>query len=387
MNKQDIDKTLNAILEEIKLPSEAKQKAKERFQALGKWLNRDGSKLAKYKPFLYNQGSLRLGTTVRPISHEDDFDLDISCKFQKDADRKKVIQKQLRDALHAELRAFAKSRNISHNITEKHRCCRIKYGDNEAFHIDVVPCIPAHELDQDEIFEGYLDGFSSASAKDLRQHEIYITDDRSPSYEIISDDWLLSNTEGYALWFEEQAARIEDNATIKAARVGQYAEARRSILQKVVQLLKRHRDARINNEAFRPISMIVTTLAAQAYGNELDLRQAIDTILEHMEQHVNPSSPYVPNPVNPKEDFAEKWGKEPGLKPAFERWLTQARKDFQMLYECDDQQELADLLKEAFGLRNYAKISKDIIPTNTESRRYEIPNIAITPKAEPWLEE
>lgn len=387
MNKQDIDKTLNAILEEIKLPSDAKQKAKERFQALGEWLNRDGSKLAKYKPFLYNQGSLRLGTTVRPISHEDDFDLDISCKFQKGADREKVIQKQLRDALHAELRAFANSRNISHNITEKHRCCRIQYGDNEAFHIDVVPCIPAHELDQDEIFEGYLDGFSSASAKDLGQHEIYITDDRSPSYEIISDDWLLSNTEGYALWFEEQAARIEDPATIKAARVGQYAEARRSILQKVVQLLKRHRDARINNEAFRPISMIVTTLAAQAYGNELDLRQAIDTILEHMEQHVNPSSPYVPNPVNPKEDFAEKWGKEPGLKPAFERWLTQARKDFQMLYECDDQQELADLLKEAFGLRNYAKISKDIIPTNTGSRRYEIPNIAITPKAEPWLEE
>lgn len=386
MNNQDIDKTLSAILRETELPSEAKQKAKKRFQALGKWLNRDESKLAQYKPFLYNQGSLRLGTTVRPISNEDDFDLDISCKFQKGANRGNVTQEQLRKVLHDELRAFADSRNIGHNITEKHRCCRIQYSDNEAFHIDVVPCIPARELDLDEIFEGYLDGFSSASAKDVKRHEIYITDDRRPSYKVISNDWLLSNTEGYALWFEEQAARIKDTATVKAARIGQYAEARRSVLQKAVRLLKRHRDARISKEELRPISMIVTTLAAQAYGDELDLSQAIVTILEHMEEHVRQSRPHVPNPVNPKEDFAEKWDADPKLKLVFEQWLVQARKDFQVLFECDSQEELANLLKEAFGLRDYSKISKDIMPTAAEKRRYEIPNIPIMPKAQPWLE-
>ena len=51
---------------------------------------------------------------------------------------------------------------------------------------------------------------------------------------------------------------------------------RRTPLQRTIQILKRHRDVRFkDNCEFAPISMIITTLAAQAYQGEEDLYEAL----------------------------------------------------------------------------------------------------------------
>ena len=88
-------------------------------------------------------------------------------------------------------------------------------------------------------------------------------------------------------------------------------------------ILKRHRDVMFkDNSEWAPISMIITILAAKAYKSELSLKDAIDGIVERMPQFVNVSKPRIPNPVNPKEDFADRWASDARYEANFWAWYS-----------------------------------------------------------------
>ena len=58
-------------------------------------------------------------------------------------------------------------------------------------------------------------------------------------------------------------------------------------LQQAIQILKRHRDIMFEKDAEdRPISIIITTLAAHAYNNETNLLDALRNIVAHMTQFI-----------------------------------------------------------------------------------------------------
>jgi hypothetical protein len=110
----------------------------------------------------------------------------------------------------------------------------------------------------------------------------------------------------------------------------------RSPLQRSVQLLKRHRDVMFQGSPDgKPVSIIITTLAARAYQGEDDIDAALSRILSGMGGLVAQTSPRVPNPVYPGEDFADKWA-DPArghlrLEANFWSWLEQAKSDFAVL--------------------------------------------------------
>src|SRR5436190_295449 len=54
--------------------------AVEHYQAIGRYLQAEGSPIAKYDPDIYPQGSLRIGTTVKPRGRQE-FDLDLVCEL------------------------------------------------------------------------------------------------------------------------------------------------------------------------------------------------------------------------------------------------------------------------------------------------------------------
>jgi hypothetical protein len=87
-------------------------------------------------------------------------------------------------------------------------------------------------------------------------------------------------------------------------------------LQQAVQILKRHRDMMFLNEPqeIKPISIIITTLSAEAYQGELELADALRNILKNMPGLISGQKPDIPNPVNPHENFADKWTTEEGKK-------------------------------------------------------------------------
>ncbi len=225
---------------------------------------------------------------------------------------------------------------------EKHRCWRLEYQDDLSFHMDIVPCIPEDKSRQKSISESMRKfGEDESIAESASSLSVAITDDRHPSYKRICNDWNISNPEGYAKWFEarmnqslrmfEAKAQIDDIPLFK----------RKMPLQRSIQLLKRHRDQMFKEDRYvKPISVIITTLAARAYKGEPDIESALSSILLQMATFVNAGSSVVLNPVNPEENFADRWTmpqyRHLQLRENFKKWVIQVQIDFDLLGSTDD---------------------------------------------------
>jgi uncharacterized LabA/DUF88 family protein len=76
-----------------------------------------------------------------------------------------------------------------------------------------------------------------------------------------------------------------------------------------------------------PISIIITTLAAQAYNNEANIYEALSNIIENMSKFIKRSGDtfIIANPVMPEENFADKWNENPEKAREFFRWLESTK--------------------------------------------------------------
>eukprot|EP00903_Cladosiphon_okamuranus_P003927 g3925.t1 len=82
----------------------------------------------------------------------------------------------------------------------------ISSDDGMSFHMDIVPSIPVTENRRGLLKEAmHFSKTETALAEKVAQLAGNITDDTKASYPVISNDWLISNSEGYALWFEEMS--------------------------------------------------------------------------------------------------------------------------------------------------------------------------------------
>jgi hypothetical protein len=209
--------------------------------------------------------------------------------------------------------------------------------------LDTVPSIPENAERRRLILDAIVrTGAPPELALLVANHTGAITDNRMWNYQIIDEGWRLSNSEGFAKWFEFRMKLAKEylaNRALqaRAAQVDDLPTYRwKSPLQRCVQLLKRHRDIMfVDDPDGKPASIIITTLAARAYRGEADIADALDTILSNMGNLVNRTAPRVPNPVNPAEDFADRWAEpasqEHNLEAKFWKWLRQAQIDFETI--------------------------------------------------------
>jgi hypothetical protein len=387
------DYILKNLIEELDIPDSAYDKAKNRYESIGNWLGREGSKLEKYDTHIFPQGSFRLGTVIKPINNDDDYDLDLACKLRQGITKRTHSQKKVKEMVGHELKEYIAANNIKEPMKSKHRCCRIEYQDGIKFHMDIVPAIPAIEEQQQHIYETIMKADAHITqAEKISTTTIYITDDRSESFEVIADDWEISNPEGYALWFEEQLKEFRTDILLEKAQVDEMPlYKRKSTLQRVIQLLKRHRDIMYSeNEDSKPISIIITTLAARAYHGETDLQEALTNILTKMEQLIRPTEPRVPNPVNPEEDFADRWAMEKythlRLEDNFRLWIKQAQIDFNILGTSRKTEELVEMVKKKFNVQlseNVTNKMKEGDPILSKVSTIQVINPKEVPT--PWL--
>lgn len=114
---------------------------------------------------------------------------------------------------------------------------------------------------------------------------------------------------------------------------------------------RRHRDLTFKvDDPNAPVSIIITTLAALAYGNQLDIQEALHAILSSMDGYIAYENGRwcIPNPSEPNENFADKWNEEPDRRVAF-FWLEKARKDFTRAAEQKSLGDTAKVLSKAPG--------------------------------------
>jgi hypothetical protein len=329
------------LADELDIAHSLYDKATDRHSSLGEWLCRPQSSLKPYDPVVRPQGSFRLGTVVKPLVEGATYDLDQVVTLTR-LTTQQLSQAELKRRLGVELAAYANAHGMQ-PLEEKHRCWRLNYRDEVAFHLDSLPSVPAAETSV-----MYLRGLGVEDR--LARRAIAITDDRHPHYQLVGAEWLTSNPSGFARWFEARAAlgRTAAPQNVRAAVEDVPSYRWRTPLQRVIQILKRHRDVMFQEAShLAPISMIITNLAGHAYQGEHDLGEAIAGVVERMGQYVFPTGPRVPNPTHPAEDYADKWRLHSSLEENFWRWVEQVRADVRYF----SQQTLnSDMIRRRFAL-------------------------------------
>jgi hypothetical protein len=349
--KNQFGRILGYIADSLDISEACFREAEERYQAVGKWLERDDSIVKKYNPAIYTQGSFRLGTVIKPVTDEEKYDIDLACELN--LTKKQVSQKLLKDLVGIEIKSYDSANTMKNPVEESRRCWTLNYADGTQFHMDILPCIP-----DSAAFKLILE--SRGVPRSISDHAIAITDNTLPNYDYLDKNWLRSNPKGYAEWFKERMKMqfevrrmiLAESISAKAEDVPDYKV--KTTLQRATQLLKRHRDIMFEQDTDdKPISMIITTLAAHAYNNEADLYEALDSIIKGMPNYIltRNGSPWIPNPVNPDENFADKWKEKPKKELNFRKWLVRVEEDLSSAFNKTGIHEVADRLKPAFGDR------------------------------------
>lgn len=333
---EPVEPFLEALVEELAIPESRYEQAETSYKSLGTWFHRPESAVRALDPAVYVQGSFRLGTAIRPITDAEEYDVDSVCELRK-LSKTQLTQFQLKELLGSEVKAYHKAHGMTKPVREGRRCWILDYADGAQFHMDLLPALP-NAAEQRMLLEKAM--------VDVRWAEtaVVITDNESGDYYVQSATWPRSNPKGYAKWFASRMSAIlnrRKQLLVESLRkrgvnasVEDLPEYRvRTPLQSAVMLLKRHRDSMFVTPALaenKPISVILSTLAAHAYGQEETIAGALRSILASMDQYVRWDGArfHIPNPTDPLENFADRWHNDPRRAEAFFQWLKQAREDF-----------------------------------------------------------
>ena len=327
------EETLRAIVREISIPKTYDEKARIRYGSMGDWLDRPESKVHGLKPKISAQGSFALGTVIRPVGDGDAYDVDVVCELEG-ADGARMSQAELKRLVGLEIRAYATRHQMKQAPEDGRRCWTMEYADVADFHMDILPSIPGTDSYRASLAAaGYdLDGVRSYSAT-----AIGITDKKHDGYHVRGASWLVSNPRGYLRWFrgrqrpvlEEKRAQMMAAGRVFASVEDFPNHEVQTPLQDAIKLLKRHRDVMFKGDEHKPISIIISTLAATAYNGEMTISDTLRNILPRMQRAIEELGPVavISNPSYPAENFADKWEAKPVKRENFERWIAQARRD------------------------------------------------------------
>jgi len=351
-----VDTLLQQIAEELDIPPSKYRQAVDRYSAVGRWLEAGIYPGIRREPLIYPQGSFRLGTVVRPYCNgaEGDYDIDLVCELAYAVSE--TAARIIKHLVGNRLKANETYRGMLDD--EGRRCWTLLYAENDGvgFHIDVVPCVPSPIA-------------LATNPVGLKAVEITNRRDKGGT----TYDWGKSNPAGYADWFDARQrptfirlaplrkALIQRQHPRFFARVDDVPDQLvRTPLQRAIQILKRHRDVRFagrDDECDKPISIIITTLAALAYQQEPDLFSALAGILDKIHRfhetgviRCENEQWIIENPTNPGENFADRWNDPGSTKPeAFFRWINWVQEDVDELLNAANAGELTKRLAAAFG--------------------------------------
>lgn len=367
LRKAEIYSLLDRICQALELTAAQLEAARTSYEAVAEWLSESDNPLLKWID-IYAHGSTGLGTTVKPIGRED-FDVDLICKvlrFTADrppAELKRIVGDRLKE-----------NARYAAMLEEKKRCWRLNYA--REYHLDISPTI---------INANCGNGGELVPDKKLREFK-------------------PTNPKGYKALFERRAALMptlrtqkvlaaEDRAAVEPFPV--YGAAK-GILRRTVQILKRHRDVHFLEvvEEIAPISIIITTLAAQSYeycvksfvfDSELDVLIATVRLMPHFidKPVVNGRRIYVvANETTVGENFAERWNTEPARVAAFYEWHAKALADFEALPDLQGIDIIGKSLESSLGSSVVRKVmdarTESISQARTAKKLYVAPTVGLT---------
>ena len=409
-----MEKTLNfdsvteELYKQIDITPTQYELAKSHYEAVAKCLT-DGCVATD----VYTQGSFAFGTVIRPYKEGRDADFDIDLVAQSSDEKLNTEPRTLKKSVGKCLVESQYHKELL-DPNEGRRCWTLHYAprDGVGFHMDVLPCV--HE--EDEIVKKItLRNIPLAVANKA----IAVTDfDKDEN----TYDWSTSNPRGLVDWFKNINApyieAVSDFQRRELVRKQVYDSIEavpepllKSSLQRVIQLFKRHRDVRFDRQPdydYRPISIIITVLVAQISAEkrlyDATVQDLLQAVVEELHQYsalnqdfyVNAAEKlalrnamiirrdsdgwHLCNPVNPYENFAERWAEDGNARAkAFFKWVNWVRSDFE--FNRADSADKFISLQKSFGESatkriytslnlNATKSAPAIITTTNQPRPY-----------------
>jgi hypothetical protein len=295
-----IDDLLDRMAEEVQLDVTRHERMKSSYEAVKNWIESDPKFFKPYKYDVYPHGSVRILTTVKPFG-KDEFDLDIAIHLISNTPHTPHrIYNELK-------RRLEESDIYKSKIELKNRCIRLNYAGD--YHMDILPGIQENSFDNNKI--------------------------KIPDREL--GHWVSSNPRGYAEWFIAKSNLAKESLLEKALRAEKLPVdnfKNKKPLQRAVQLIKRYRDIYFQkDDTYKTSSIILTTIAGEFYQGEESIFDTVDNIVTTIRRRVNYSIGRIKivNPVNPSEDFTDKWDSEPKYYDAFKLFAEHLYTEWQKL--------------------------------------------------------
>lgn len=364
--------------------------AVEKYKAIASFLN-DCGIIAD----IYPQGSFAFGTVVRPCVENDsaNYDLDFIC--QLNSNRDEITPSELRRRIENTLTS---SNRYGGKLEVYDECFTIHYADinGVGFTIDIVPAV-------DESMTNKLVLMRNSERPNLINTAIAIPRHNGDC----NYSWLTNNPKGFKNWFDEinapflNARRFENRRDLFEANRQMFSSIEdvpsaleRSSLQRVIQILKYHRDSyyskRNHGDELKPISAIINTLVAniaQTIDPNFDTFALLSYVLDELNiysEHVkmnanafhekhgsrnvithNNGKWVILNPANPGDNLADKWNSNPEIPEVFFLWLSLCRKDLLESLSLTDEQ-FRSSVENAFGTdviqKNWGSKYQTVVP-------------------------
>jgi len=321
ISKFNENELIEEVIESLDISKSDYDRAVESYKAVGSYLeSRLGSNVN-----IYPQGSFMYGTVTRPYykGKDAEYDIDLVCKYEPLPDSAVACKTICGNALKSSKRYLGMLKR-----KEGRRCWTLEYSeiDDVDFHIDILPSKHApRECIQELVEKGVPIKYAKFALKITTKKD-------DGSYR-----WDDSNPKGYKAWLDDVTSLyIRDERMIckdSVESVPNHTE-RKTQVHRVIQILKRHRDVRFDHAEMsdiKPISMIITTLVtkvAERNPNKsisvFDLLQMVissfetvktlcesymryDAFEESFIKRRNNGEWEIINPVDPNENFADKW--------------------------------------------------------------------------------
>lgn len=376
-NIYERQKDILSIIHGLDISPSLYKNAVEKYQALGNFLNDNGLEAE-----IYPQGSFAFGTVVRPSAKDSSasYDLDFIC--QVTGTRDDYTPSGLRNKVESVLKS---SKTYADRLKIYDECFTIEYADigEIGFSIDIVPA-----TDESNIIKQRL--FLKSSSPNLIDTSISIPKCSSER----RFQWITNNPKGFRKWFydinapflvfskkAERTRIFEENRAIYASIEEIPNELERSALQRVIQILKCHRNnfysSLKDGDKIKPISAIINVAVAKIarqYNPDCTVFELLSYVLSELaiygeHQRITEkdfaqrygsrtvfSRPtgkwYIENPANPEDNLADQWNNDDRIPNMFFKWIEIAYKDLISSLEQKDNMQFRAILESSFGSTN-----------------------------------
>ena len=384
MNILERQKDILSIISSLDISPTMFKNAVEKYNAIANYLRNHG-----LEADMYPQGSFAFGTVVRPTHRAPDaaYDLDFICQVKgcRDDHTPSDLRRHIEDIL-------TSSDLYDGKLKACEECFTIEYADinGVGFSIDIVPATAENMATKQKLAALSRNPTLIDTAIVIPKHN----GERNYS-------WLTNNPKGFRSWFDNINKPFMDNTrdTFRRRLYEQNQacfatveeiphELDRSPLQRVIQILKYHRNVYYTHipagSDLKPISAILNVTVAQIaenYRADCSTFELLDHVLSEMMVYAHQleltSKQFevqfgdrnvfskregkwvIMNPADPEDNLADKWNVDSRIPQMFFKWIKAANNDLVLAVQTADDRKFRSALENGFDSEYVSKILGD----------------------------